>query len=101
MYGHASRKNRARTSIWQDVLRVTGAGRAEMGRLSSVFPRAAGILCLILLPIAWAQPQISADSLLGHAIQLHQSGDLEGAIREYRAYLKQVPDNAMARSNLG
>ena len=26
---------------------------------------------------------------------------MDGAIREYRAYLKQVPDNVMARSNLG
>jgi tetratricopeptide (TPR) repeat protein len=38
---------------------------------------------------------------LRHAIELHQSGDWEGAIREYRAYLKESPENVMARSNLG
>ena len=36
-----------------------------------------------------------------HAISLHQSGDVTAAIPEYRAYLKQVPGNVMARSNLG
>jgi len=48
-----------------------------------------------------AQPAVSGEDLLRHAIQLHQSGDIEGAIREYRAYLKQSPKNVMARSNLG
>ena len=39
--------------------------------------------------------------LLRHAIALHQSGNVAAAIPEYRAYLKQVPGNVMARSNLG
>lgn len=59
------------------------------------------LLIFCLLSAAWAQPQVSADSLLRQAVQLHQSGDMEGAIREYRTYLKQVPDSVMARSNLG
>jgi len=32
---------------------------------------------------------------------MHASGDLEGADREYRLYLKQNPENIEARSNLG
>jgi Flp pilus assembly protein TadD len=47
------------------------------------------------------QQATSGEDLLRHAIQLHQSGDTEGAIREYRAYLKQAPRNVQARSNLG
>src|SRR4030081_3611076 len=50
---------------------------------------------------AWAQPQPAAESILRHAIQLHQSGDIEGAAGEYRAYLKQNPGSVLARSNLG
>src|SRR5450432_1717974 len=48
----------------------------------------------------WAQQAPSGEDLLRHAIQLHQSGDIEGAIPEYRAYLEQAPTNVMARSNL-
>jgi tetratricopeptide (TPR) repeat protein len=61
-------------------------------------------LCFTLIfwlaSAAWAQPS-AAEPVLRHAIELHQSGDMEGAIREYRAYLKQTPNNVMARSNLG
>lgn len=57
---------------------------------------------LLLLGVAMAAQQTpAAEDLLRHAIQLHQSGDVSGAIPEYRAYLKQVPSNVMARSNLG
>ncbi len=39
------------------------------------------------------EPQTPAtDDLLRHAVDLHQAGDITGAIPEYRAYLKQVPD---------
>jgi tetratricopeptide (TPR) repeat protein len=55
------------------------------------------ILCLALAVCA----QTPADATFRHAIQLHQAGDIEGAISEYRAYLKQAPDNVMALSNLG
>ena len=51
--------------------------------------------------IAWCQEASGADAVLRHAIQLHQSGDIAAAISEYRQYLDQVPDNVMARSNLG
>ena len=49
----------------------------------------------------WAQALPPAEDTLRHAIQLHQAGDVESAIREYRVYLKQNPSNVRARSNLG
>lgn len=58
-----------------------------------------GLVAILTYATGAQQPPVEA--LLRHAIQLHQSGDTEGAIREYRAYLKQVPKNVMARSNLG
>jgi tetratricopeptide (TPR) repeat protein len=58
-------------------------------------------LIAVLACAAWAQQPPTGEDLLRHAIQLHQSGDIAGAIREYRAYLKQAPGNVMARSNLG
>ena len=58
------------------------------------------IATIWLASAAWSQ-QSAGEPILRHAIELHQSGDIEGAIREYRAYLKQVPHNVMARSNLG
>src|SRR5260370_32799939 len=41
------------------------------------------------------------DKILQEAIRLHQAGDLNGAIGEYRAFLKLVPSAFEARSNLG
>ena len=38
---------------------------------------------------------------LPHAIQLHQAGDLAGAIREYQACIAAEPNRVEARSNLG
>jgi tetratricopeptide (TPR) repeat protein len=48
-----------------------------------------------------AQEQSSPDALLRRAIDLHQAGDIAGAIAGYRAYLKQAPKSVMALSNLG
>ena len=58
-------------------------------------------LAIWLTHTAMAQQQPSPDTVLHHAIELHQAGDIQGAIAEYRAYLKQEPGNVMARSNLG
>jgi tetratricopeptide (TPR) repeat protein len=41
------------------------------------------------------------DAILVRAIQLHQSGQFEEAIREYRLFLKEQPDSFVARANLG
>lgn len=40
-------------------------------------------------------------AILVRAIQLHQAGEFDAAIREYRKYLAVDPGNFMARSNLG
>src|SRR5688500_20408206 len=42
-----------------------------------------------------------ADRDFAQATQLHESGDLEGAIRGYRAILASHPNRADVRSNLG
>jgi tetratricopeptide (TPR) repeat protein len=56
----------------------------------------------LILPAVWAQqPAADPDALLKHAVALHQSGDLDGAIRTYREYLTAQPDSLQARSNLG
>jgi tetratricopeptide (TPR) repeat protein len=54
------------------------------------------IFCCALV---WAQD--SLESVLRHAIALHQAGHVEQAIPEYRAYLAAHPENVDARSNLG
>jgi serine/threonine-protein kinase HipA len=42
-----------------------------------------------------------ADALLAQAVQLHEAGDLFGAVTNYEAYLKSDANNAGVRSNLG
>jgi tetratricopeptide (TPR) repeat protein len=56
-------------------------------------------LCLTRALTAQTVPQ--SESILRHAIELHQAGDVEHAIPEYRAYLEHNPDSVVARSNLG
>jgi tetratricopeptide (TPR) repeat protein len=63
-------------------------------------PGRACFLLIWLARVAWTQ-QPADDAILRHAVELHQAGDVEGAIREYRSYLKQAPASVMARSNLG
>ena len=67
-----------------------------MTSYARVLGLAASLLCA-----AAAQPQPSPEAILRHAVELHQAGDIPGAIAEYRAYLKQAPKSVMARSNLG
>ena len=43
----------------------------------------------------------SPEDQLESAVKLQRSGDLEGAIRGYEAYLKTHPDRVEALSNLG
>src|SRR5580704_5224481 len=64
-----------------------------------------------LVGIRWIWPLFLASLLSGqssvgacaleHAIQLHQAGDYEGAIREYRNCLASQPGQVEVRSNLG
>jgi Flp pilus assembly protein TadD len=55
---------------------------------------------VLLVCLAFAQAP-EPEKILQQAIAAHQSGDIEGAIRSYREYLKQRPQSFEARSNLG
>jgi tetratricopeptide (TPR) repeat protein len=52
----------------------------------------------LLSVLAWAQ---SPQELVQDAIQKQQAGDLEGAVKEYRQFLKTAPGDANIHSNLG
>src|SRR5260370_26482914 len=58
-------------------------------------------LGFLLLLTASFLPALADDSAFTHAVQLHRSGDLDGAIREYQAVLAADPNRVDARSNLG
>src|ERR1700683_514520 len=55
-------------------------------------------LVLCCYPVSAQEPP---EQILRQPTAMHQSGDTEGAIREYRAYLKLRPDSPDVRSNLG
>jgi tetratricopeptide (TPR) repeat protein len=59
------------------------------------------LLLVFALFAGFAGAQPAAETHLQEGIALHQSGDFEAAIREYREYLKARPDSMPARSNLG
>ena len=59
---------------------------------------AAGVLAVPAF--AQSGPE-SDDAAFARAIQLHQSGDIEGAIRGYESILAKYPQSVEVRSNLG
>ena len=61
------------------------------------------IFALTLAPVLFgtAQAQISPQQLVQDAMQKQQAGDLEGAVPEYREFLKLHPEVAAIHSNLG
>lgn len=59
-------------------------------------------LCLTVAICAQpASKQSNPDQHFARAVQFHQAGDLENAIKEYQAFLAERPDRTDARSNLG
>jgi len=58
------------------------------------------VLGLLLAACLSAQTN-SSEELLRHAMELQQSGDLEGAVRGYREFLAIRPDEVAVQSNLG
>ena len=58
------------------------------------------VVALMLFCYA-ANGQQNPEQILQQAILSHQSGQVERAISQYRAYLKLRPDSVDARSNLG
>lgn len=60
------------------------------------------LVILAALPTRAQQPPApDADRLLARAMELHQAGDILGAMEAYEEVLKLAPDRADARSNLG
>jgi tetratricopeptide (TPR) repeat protein len=59
--------------------------------------------CIALAVLALGLRALPADTgcAFTHALDLHRSGDLEGALREYRACLGVEPERMEARANLG
>src|SRR5262245_53096871 len=73
-----------------------------MGKRKLAVPSIACVLLyLSVQSLAPAQTPSSSDQLFARAVRLHQSGDYEGAIREYKALLAIDPNRADALSNLG
>ncbi|HJQ30750.1 MAG TPA: tetratricopeptide repeat protein [Pyrinomonadaceae bacterium] len=56
---------------------------------------------VVLVSPTWAQAQADVERAFERATELHQSGDLEGAIRGYQAILATHPNRPDVRSNLG
>ncbi|MGI8782225.1 MAG: tetratricopeptide repeat protein [Acidobacteriota bacterium] len=59
------------------------------------------VAALVLLAGQTEAQSTEAERIRTRAVQLHQSGDIEGAVREYRAYFELGPESAALRSNLG
>src|SRR5215472_15563487 len=61
-------------------------------------------LLLVLVPGLEASTQVRTpdpEQIFARAVELHQAGDIQGAIREYEAFLALKPQRVDARSNLG
>ncbi len=60
-------------------------------------------LLLNIATMAWAQSPdaLAPEALIQDAISKQKAGDLEGAAREYREFLKAHPDVGAIRANLG
>ena len=59
------------------------------------------LLALLFITTAHAQTAQQLQQLVQDAMQKQQAGDLEGAVTEYRQFLKLHPDAAAIHSNLG
>jgi tetratricopeptide (TPR) repeat protein len=55
----------------------------------------------IVTGVLFAQTTQSPQDLLKEAVQAHQAGKLDEAIKDYRSLLELYPDMAMIRANLG
>jgi tetratricopeptide (TPR) repeat protein len=60
----------------------------------------ASVVCLANAGVAQSGSE-GADEAFARATQLHQSGDIEGAIRGYQSILAKHPERVDVRSNLG
>ena len=60
-----------------------------------------GAICALAVAVVAQTRSDSVEDAFARATQLHQSGDLEGAIRGYQSILAQHPERVDVRSNLG
>ena len=75
---------------------------AHCGRAARIARLIVWLTMPLLEPALWPQqPPADPETILQHAVAMHQAGDLDGAIRAYREYLAVQPDSIQARSNLG
>jgi len=63
--------------------------------------RVAVLMTAALIMVSTALAQQDVDRDFARATQLHQSGDIEGAIKGYEAILAKHPERVDVRSNLG
>ena len=71
-------------------------------KLGTVLLPVAFALCLIhTVQLTVRAQSIDADRAFAKATRLHETGDIEGAIRDYQVILKSHPDRVDVRSNLG
>src|SRR5690349_599316 len=59
------------------------------------------LIALVATLLAAQPAPADPESVLRKAVELHRSGDIDGAIRAYREYLAGKPGAFEARSNLG
>jgi tetratricopeptide (TPR) repeat protein len=74
--------------------------RAPLPMSRLLFPIQVVLLCCSPL-LTWAQEPPDAEALFARGIELHQAGDILGAIEAYKAALAVDPARVDARSNLG
>jgi tetratricopeptide (TPR) repeat protein len=72
-----------------------------MMRLRSLCYLACLLLACVTVSARGQQEAADPEEMFARAVQLHQSGDYEDAVREYEGFLKVRPDRVDARSNLG
>src|SRR6266567_2783756 len=65
------------------------------------FIRASLVACAMLAPASQVVGQDDVERAFARATELHESGNIEGAIRGYQAILNSHPERADVRSNLG
>lgn len=59
------------------------------------------VACVLAVPALAQDDPESVDAAFARAIKLHESGDIEGAIRGYESILAKYPQSVQVRSNLG
>src|SRR5436309_9727604 len=85
-----------------EAIIVRSRDRRGRDTMTRVFPTLlCGLIAALLPARAVAQAGSEAEELFAKGVQLHQSGDILGAIEAYQDALARAPGRIDARSNLG